>query len=72
MAKEPKDNRTHAERRFAELQERAKTVKDQIDAERQAVRAKTARLKAQRLDKQAAEAEPEPKKPARARKKSSP
>lgn len=72
MAKEQKDNRTHAERRFADLQERAKTVKDQIDAERQAVRAKTARLKAQRLEKQAAETEPEPKKPTRARKKSSP
>ena len=72
MAKEPKDNRTQAERRFAELQERAKTVKDHIDAERQAVRAKTARLKAQRLAKEGEEPEPAPKKPGRARKKKSP
>lgn len=72
MANEPKDNRTQAERRFAELQERAKAVKNHIDLERQAVRAKTARLKAQRLAKEGVEAEPEPKKPRRARKKSAP
>lgn len=70
MAKQPKDDRTQAERRFAELQQSAKSVKDYSEAERQAVRAKTARLKEQRLGKEAAEAAAQPeKKPARGRKK---
>lgn len=70
MAKQPKDDRTQAERRFAELQQSAKSVKDYTELERQALRAKTARLKDQRLEKEAADiaAKPE-KKPVKARKK---
>lgn len=70
MTKPSKDDRSHAERRFADLQQSTKTVKDYAEVERQAMRAKTARLREQRLEKQATEASAKPaKKPARARKK---
>ena len=65
-AKEPRET---AEARFERIQ---KTATEETEAELTAVRKKTARLKALRLQKESAEIPPEPtKKPARPRKKAS-
>jgi hypothetical protein len=74
MATEQKDSRARAELRFAEIQHHTKKVAatDYAELERQATRAKMARLKVKRLEKEAADAAAEPKgKSSRAGKKPS-
>ena len=71
----PRKTSTGAETVFSASEQREQTVKDIIEKERAEVAARSARLKALRLAKEAADREaaaklpPEPEKPKRARKK---
>ena len=63
MAREGSGSRKQAEDRFAKARRTTVVAQQQIEAERKAVRAKTARLKAERLAKEAAEAASAAEKP---------
>jgi hypothetical protein len=50
MATEGKDARSRAEQKFSQTRKTDETAKGMVEAERKAVREKTARLRAQRLN----------------------
>jgi hypothetical protein len=68
MANKPTDDRTTADSRFQKFQRTSETAQTLIQAERDSVRKKTARLKSMRLAKEAQEGKSELDKPAAVKK----